>query len=150
MRATAAAVLALVSFTAHADDLWASIDIRSHHYTAGNYAVYNTETLGLGAEWATTPQQSWLAGWYHNSHHKPSIYAGLGEQPFNYQAFKAGVAIGLVTGYPAADVLLLLAVIASYDGARYGSNLVISPPIGHFAAGSISLQFKVRTDLLSR
>jgi len=149
MRALAAAILACISFTAHANDLWASINIRSDHYTSDN-TVYNTDTLGFGVEWATTPQQSWLAGWYHNSHHKPSIYAGFAEQPFAYQALKAGAAIGFVTGYPAADVLPLLAIIGSYDGTRYGSNIVITPPIGHFAAGSISLQLKFKTDLLSR
>lgn len=150
MRTIIAAVLALACFTAHADDLWASISIRSDHYTTNDQTVYNTDTLGLGGEWATTPRQSWLAGWYHNSHHKPSIYAAFAEQPFDYQAFKAGAAIGLVTGYPASDVLPLLGVIASYDGARWGGNLVVTPPIGHFAAGSISLQIKVRTNLLSR
>jgi hypothetical protein len=149
MRAIAAALIALVSLTAHADDLWTSINVRSDHY-AKNGTVYNSDTLGLGAEWATTSVQSWLAGWYHNSNHNPSIYGGWAAQPIQYRDFKCGGAIGVVTGYPAADVLPMLALVGSYDGKQYGSNIVITPPLGQFAAGSISLQVKLRTDLLSR
>jgi hypothetical protein len=149
---TAAAALVFASSTAQADDLWVSVNVRSDHYTrnqvAGNSSAFNRETLGVGAEWATTPQRSWLAGWYHNSHHKPSFYAGLAAQPIAYRAVKVGAAIGLVTGYPAGDVIPLLALIASYDGERYGANVVVAPPVAHFANGSISLQVKVKTDLL--
>ncbi len=140
-----------VSAPVQAGPLWASLNLHSEHYTRKQVAEgasgYNRDTLGVGVEYVTTPSRSWLAGWYHNSHHRPSLYAAVAEQPFNYGAFKAGGMVGVVSGYPAGEVIPMLAIVASYDGRRYGTNLIITPPIARWANGSISLQVKASVDL---
>jgi len=146
------AVAAVLSLNAQADELWAAVNVHSDHYThnhvSSDIGAFNSDTLGLGVEYATAPSRSWIAGWYHNSHHKPSIYGGVGQQPLQYGAFKAGGAIGLVSGYEAADVIPLVALIIAYDGERFGANLIVTPPIAHWVNGALSLQLKARTNLL--
>jgi hypothetical protein len=146
------AAAVVLSLNVQADELWGAVNVHSDHYThhhvSSDVGAFNSDTLGLGIEYGTTPSRSWIAGWYHNSHHKPSIYGGVAQQPWQSGAFKAGAAIGLVSGYQAADVIPLVALIVAYDGKRFGANLIVTPPIAHWANGAMSLQVKARTDLL--
>jgi hypothetical protein len=87
-------------------------------------------------------------GWFHNSHHKPSFYAGVAEQPLRYGPVRAGGALALVTGYEAADVIPLVGVFMAFEGDQFGANLIATPPIGRWANGSLTLQLKARTGLL--
>jgi hypothetical protein len=41
-----------------------------------------------------------------------------------YGSFRAGGVFGLVSGYAAADVIPLVALIVAYDGKRFGANLI--------------------------
>lgn len=147
--AVVASLAAAIPSGTRAAPLWVSLTLHSEHYTRKQIdqgaTGYNRDTLGAGVEWVTTPSRSWLAGWYHNSHHRPSVYAAVAEQPIAVGPFKAGAAVGLVTGYPAGAVVPLLTLVASYDGRRYGANLVVTPPVAHLANGSVSLQVKVMT-----
>jgi hypothetical protein len=146
------ALAAVLSLNAQAEELWAAVNVHSDHYThnhvSSEVGAFNSDTLGFGIEYGSTPSRSWIGGWYHNSHHKPSIYGGVAQQPLRYGAFKAGGAIGLVSGYEAADIIPLVALIVAYDGERFGANLIATPPIAHWANGALSLQVKARTSLL--
>lgn len=99
----------------------------------------NDLTTGLGVE-----HNGYAAGFYRNSNCKWSAYAAKAWLPITAGHWRAGVLGGLVTGYATSPVLPVAALSITYEGRRYGLNLIGIPPSGNSGGGVIWAQLKVR------
>lgn len=82
----------LMTDLSQAQDLYVSVPLTSYH--ADRDAGYNENNLGIGIEY-----DGFVAGYYKNSIHKDTFYAGYVYRPIEYKYFKAGVLVGAMTGY---------------------------------------------------
>jgi hypothetical protein len=124
--------------------LWLNVGGFSRHFDRNR--GYNEHNLGLGIEYRTSPELSYMIGSYHNSVRKNTTYAAVNWQPWAVGPFKVGAAIGLMNGYPAVNRggnFFAALPMASYEGKRFGVNLGLIPSMKNID-GAVILQFKVR------
>ena len=127
-----------------AGELWLNVGGFSRHFN--RQANHNENNVGLGLEYRTGSDLSFMAGSYHNSVRKNTTYAAVNWQPLSMGAFKLGAAVGLMNGYPAMNrggTFFAALPMASYEGRRFGVNLGLIPSMKD-VNGAVILQFKVR------
>ena len=127
-----------------AGELWLNVGGFSRHFN--RQAGHNENNLGLGLEYRTSEELSFMAGVYHNSVRKNTTYAAVNWQPLSMGAFKLGAAVGLMNGYPAMNrggTFFAALPMATYEGRRFGVNLGLIPSMKD-VDGAVILQFKVR------
>lgn len=126
--------------------LWLNVGGFSRHFHRS--AGYNENNLGLGIEYRTSPELSFMAGSYYNSVRKNTAYAAVNWQPWSMGAFKLGAAVGVMNGYPAMNrggTFFAALPMASYEGRRFGLNVGLIPPVKNVDSAVI-VQFKVRVN----
>ncbi|MDP3205778.1 MAG: hypothetical protein Q8M80_17110 [Hydrogenophaga sp.] len=127
-----------------AGELWLNVGGFSRHFN--RQAGHNENNLGLGLEYRTSDELSFMAGSYHNSVRKNTTYAAVNWQPLSMGSFKLGAAVGLMNGYPAMNrggTFFAALPMATYEGRRFGVNLGLIPSMKD-VDGAVILQFKVR------
>jgi hypothetical protein len=127
-----------------AGELWLNVGGFSRHFD--RQANHNENNVGLGLEYRTSSELSFMAGSYHNSVRKNTTYAAVNWQPLSMGSFKLGAAVGLMNGYPAMNrggTFFAALPMASYEGRRFGVNLGLIPSMKD-VDGAVILQFKVR------
>lgn len=124
--------------------LWLNVGGFSRHFHRN--AGYNENNLGVGVEYRTGPEISYMVGSYYNSVRKNTTYAAVNWQPWTMGPFKIGAAVGLMNGYPAMNRggnFFAALPLASYEGRRFGLNIGLIPPIKN-VDGAVIVQFKLR------
>lgn len=127
-----------------AGELWLNVGGFSRHFN--RQAGHNESNLGLGLEYRTSSELSFMAGSYHNSVRKNTTYAAVNWQPLSMGSFKLGAAVGLMNGYPAMNrggTFFAALPMATYEGRRFGVNLGLIPSMKD-VDGAVVLQFKLR------
>ena len=127
-----------------AGELWLNVGGFSRHFN--RQANHNENNLGLGLEYRTNEELSFMAGSYHNSVRKSTTYAAVNWQPLSMGSFKLGAAVGLMNGYPAMNrggTFFAALPMVTYEGRRFGVNLGLIPSMKD-VDGAVILQFKVR------
>ena len=124
---------------------WAVATIGSQHLNGEQYCEFNP---GAGVELSTNDLEvRTLVGAYRNSLcGRWSVYAGKSYLPFYLRSanLRLGGAAMLITGYE-STLTLGAAFVLSYEGEKYGANLVWFPSKkGDFTAGVVALQAKFR------
>lgn len=125
-------------------ELWLNVGGFSRHFN--RQAGHNENNLGLGLEYRTSEELSFMAGSYHNSVRKNTTYAAVNWQPLSMGSFKLGAAVGLMNGYPAMNrggTFFAALPMVTYEGRRFGVNLGLIPSMKD-VDGAVILQFKVR------
>jgi hypothetical protein len=124
--------------------LWLNVGGFSRHFN--RQANHNENNFGLGLEYRTHDELSFMAGSYRNSVRKNTTYAAVNWQPLAMGSFKLGAAVGLMNGYPAMNrggTFFAALPMATYEGRRFGVNLGLIPSMKD-VNGAVILQFKVR------
>lgn len=127
-----------------AGELWLNVGGFSRHFD--RQANHNENNLGLGLEYRTNDELSFMAGSYYNSVRKSTTYAAVNWQPLSMGSFKLGAAVGLMNGYPAMNrggTFFAALPMVTYEGRRFGVNLGLIPSMKD-VDGAVILQFKVR------
>lgn len=127
-----------------AGELWLNVGGFSRHFD--RQAGHNENNIGLGLEYRTSDELSFMAGSYRNSVRKNTTYAAVNWQPLSMGSFKLGAAVGLMNGYPAMNrggTFFAALPMATYEGRRFGVNLGLIPSMKD-VDGAVILQFKVR------
>ncbi len=127
-----------------AGELWLNLGGFSRHFD--RQAGHNENNAGLGLEYRTSDELSFMAGSYRNSVRKNTTYAAVNWQPLSMGSFKLGAAVGLMNGYPAMNrggTFFAALPMATYEGRRFGVNLGLIPSMKD-VDGAVILQFKVR------
>ena len=125
-------------------EVWLNVGGFSRHFN--RQANHNENNLGLGLEYRTSSELSFMAGSYHNSVRKNTHYAAVNWQPWSMGSFKLGAAVGLMNGYPAMNrggTFFAALPMATYEGRRFGVNLGLIPSMKD-VDGAVILQFKMR------
>lgn len=125
-------------------EVWLNVGGFSRHFSRGG--GYNENNLGLGAEYRTSPEVSYMAGAYYNSVRKTTTYAALNWQPWTVGPLKIGATVGVMDGYPSlakGGTFFAAVPMATWEGKRYGINVGIIPSIGK-VDGAVIVQFKLR------
>ena len=126
--------------------LWLNVGGFSRHFHRD--AGYNENNLGIGIEYRTSPELSYMAGSYYNSVRKNTAYAAVNWQPWMVGPFKLGAAVGLMNGYPAMNRgghFFAALPMATYEGERFGLNVGLIPSIKN-VDGAVIVQFKLRVN----
>ena len=118
-------------------EVWLNVGGFSRHFSRGN--GYNENNLGLGAEYRTSPEVSYMAGAYYNSVRKTTSYAAVNWQPWQVGPFKLGATVGVMDGY----TFFAAVPMATWEGKRYGINIGLIPSMGQID-GAVIVQFKLR------
>lgn len=127
-----------------ANALWINVGGFSRHFD--RQSGHNENNFGLGLEYRTSEELSFMAGSYRNSVRKNTTYAAVNWQPWSMGSFKLGAAVGLMNGYPAMNrggTFFAALPMATYEGRRFGVNLGLIPSIKD-VNGAVILQFKMR------
>lgn len=107
-------------------------DDDKHHYRQNN--------TGIGVQFVLNEDQSVVAGYYHNSIHHETVYAGFAYTPLHIGPTKFGVIGAMATGYyqylPAVPIGGLL---ASCEYEKVGVNFMWLPQV----VVAIQLRFKI-------
>lgn len=125
-------------------EVWLNVGGFSRHFDRSKN--HNERNLGIGLEWRTSPELSYMAGVYDNSVGKYSQYLAANWQPWSLGPVKLGAAIGLMNGYPAmkrGGTFFAALPMASIEGRRFGINLGLIPSMKD-VDGAVVLQFKLR------
>lgn len=127
-----------------AGELWLNVGGFSRHFN--RQAGHNENNAGLGMEYRTSHELSFMAGSYRNSVRKNTTYAAVSWQPLSMGSFKLGAAVGLMNGYPAMNrggTFFAALPMATWEGRRFGVNLGLIPSMRD-VDGAVVLQFKLR------
>ena len=139
----------LAAATVHAEGMapdFLNLGGPSYHFDGDGKRVngFNEANAGLGLTWAK--RDVWLmgetdvsVGAYYNSERRPTAYATLHKLPLEILGARAGITMGLATGYRLAPVVPLVAPTACW---KYACAMLL-PPLKGVTAGVISLQFRV-------
>lgn len=130
----------------YTSQVWLNVGGFSRHFDRNR--GHNEHNLGLGIEYRTSPELSYMAGSYHNSVRKSTTYAAVNWQPWSVGSVKLGAAIGLMNGYPAVNRggnFFAALPMASYEGRRFGVNVGLIPSVKN-VDGAVIVQFKVRVN----
>lgn len=125
-------------------EVWINLGGFSRHFSRGN--GYNENNLGLGAEYRTSAEVSYMAGAYDNSVHKTTSYLAVNWQPWALGPIKLGGTLGVMNGYPSlakGGAFFAALPMATWEGRRFGVNVGIIPSMGKIE-GALIVQFKVR------
>lgn len=143
--------LVVVMFTLSAPtpcraDTWGVISGLSYH--TDRSVKHNEVNPGLGVEIdMPEPDTRVIAGFYKNSEWRQTVYAGASWTPWHFGRYvKAGMAIGIATGYQPQNLLGLTpigAAVLSVEGDRVGANVMALPPVGQYP-GVFGLQVKAK------
>lgn len=129
---------------AHPAEIWLNVGGFSRHFDRSKH--HNERNFGIGVEWRTSPELSYMAGVYDNSVGKHSQYLAANWQPWSLGPVKLGAAVGLMNGYPAmkrGGTFFAALPMASIEGRRFGVNLGLIPSMKD-VDGAVMLQFKLR------
>jgi hypothetical protein len=124
--------------------IWVNLGGFSRHFSRD--AGFNESNLGLGVEYRTNPEVSYMAGAYYNSVRKTTSYLAVNWQPFSFGDLRVGAALGLMNGYPSqakGGAFFAALPLASWEGKRFGINFGLIPSIGDIE-GAVIVQFKVK------
>ena len=120
-------------------------------YHTSNRSRYNEDNPGFGLEAVVNPNWTIAAGNYRNSVERASTYLqamwtpDVARTQVGAVRLSAGVAVGLVTGYPElrdGGAFPTLLPVASMTVGPVGLNLTYIPSVAGRADGAIALQFK--------
>jgi len=127
-------------------EIWVNVGGFSRHFARDK--GYNESNLGIGIEYRTSPEVSFMAGSYYNSVRKTTYYAAVNWQPLSIGPWKLGASAGVMNGYPAmahGGTFFAALPMATYEGKRFGINLGLIPSIGK-VDGAVVVQFKLRVN----
>lgn len=125
-------------------EVWINVGGFSRHFSRGN--GYNENNLGLGVEYRTGADLSYMAGAYDNSVRKTTSYVAVNWQPWTVGPIKLGGTLGVMNGYPSlakGGVFFAALPMATWEGKRFGVNVGIIPSMGK-VEGAVIVQFKLR------
>lgn len=125
-------------------EVWINVGGFSRHFSRNN--GYNENNLGLGAEYRTSTELSYMAGAYYNSVRKTTSYVAMNWQPWSLGPIKLGGTLGVMNGYPSlakGGTFFAALPMATWEGKRYGVNVGIIPSMGK-VDGAVIVQFKLR------
>lgn len=125
-------------------EVWINVGGFSRHFARHN--GYNENNLGLGAEYRTSAELSYMAGAYDNSVRKTTSYLAVNWQPWSLGPIKLGGTLGVMNGYPSlakGGTFFAALPMATWEGRRYGVNVGIIPSMGK-VDGAVIVQFKLR------
>ena len=153
LNALVLAGLSLLCGVAHADEdtafeanrLWLNAGFYSAHFDT-NKGLRNANP-GLGFEYRLNDDWSATAGRFTNSDSAPSSHVGAYYQPWTISGVKLGVVAGAFNGYPKAfngGWFPAVLPVASWEGDRFGLNVMLVPPLKDRLYGAVSFQLKVR------
>ena len=138
-----------IGLSAHAelkaDRLWVNAGFYSAHFDT--HKGLRNANPGLGLEYKLDEHWSATAGRFINSDNAYSHYIGAYYQPWRVGPIKLGVVAGAFNGYPKAlDGGWFPAIIptASLEGAHWGLNVALVPPLKDRLYGALSFQLKFR------
>ena len=126
-------------------ELWLNPGMFSYHFDRER--SFNSRNIGFGAEYRFSSVASFTVGTYNNSYHESSNYIGAYWQPILLGPFKFGAVAGGFNGYSKTnDGGWFPAIVPAltYEGDRFGVNLLMVPSIPDKVAGSLSVQFKLK------
>lgn len=126
------------------NQVWLNVGGFSRHFSRSS--GYNENNLGLGAEYRTSPEVSYMAGAYYNSVRKTTSYVAMNWQPWAVGPIRFGGTLGVMNGYPSlakGGTFFAALPMATWEGKRYGVNVGIIPSIGK-VDGAVIVQFKLR------
>lgn len=126
-------------------ELWLNPGMFSYHFDRER--SFNSRNIGFGAEYRFSSVASFTVGTYNNSYHESSNYIGAYWQPILLGPFKFGAVAGGFNGYSKTnDGGWFPAIVPAltYEGDRFGFNLLMVPSIPDKVAGSLSVQFKLK------
>lgn len=109
----------LVGHASADDNLYLTLPLGSYH--SDRNAGYNEHNRGVGIEY-----QSYVAGYYKNSTHQDTFYAGYVWRPIDFGYVKAGILAGVVTGY---QVPLIAVPTINIGTDNYSVDLIFAPKI---------------------
>ena len=118
-----------------------------------NRSRYNETNTGFGLEYELNPNWTLAAGHYKNSVERHSTYAqalwspDIAQTQLGSVRLSAGVAVGLVNGYPelrGGDVYPTLLPVATMLIGPVGVNLTYIPSVAGSADGAFAVQLKYR------
>ena len=122
-------------------------------YHESNRGKYNETNTGFGFEYELNPNWTLAAGHYENSVRRDSTYGqalwspDIAQGQWGPARFSAGIAIGLVNGYPElrnGDVYPTILPVATMLIGPVGVNLTYIPSVAGRADGAFALQLKWR------
>ncbi len=125
--------------------LWFNPGMLSYHFQRDK--GFDNRNLGAGVEYRLSTTMSLTAGQFNNSDHRSSRYLGGYWQPLALGPFALGAALGFFDGYPAmrdGGWFPALIPAMTYEGQRFGANLLFVPNYGDRLHGALSLQLKLR------
>ncbi len=126
-------------------ELWLNPGMLSYHFDRER--SFNSRNVGFGAEYRYSTVASVTLGTYRNSYHESSNYIGAYWQPIQLGVFKFGAVAGVFNGYSKTNDggwFPALIPALTYEGERFGVNLLMVPSIPDKVAGSLSVQFKFK------
>lgn len=123
-------------------DTYLTIPIASYHFDRDE--DYNEFNLGVGIERTLNDRWRIGGGYFRNSNRKDSLFAGATYAPWSFAGLKIGTAMGLVTGYE-ASVLPVVVPTAMWESGSFGVNVAFIPPAGG-KPGALGFQLKWRWD----
>jgi len=126
-------------------ELWLNPGMFSYHFDRER--TFNSRNIGFGAEYRFSSVASFTIGTFNNSYHESSKYIGAYWQPIQLGVFKLGAVAGIFNGYSKTnDGGWFPAIIPAltYEGDRFGVNLLMVPSIPDRVAGSFCVQFKLK------
>lgn len=134
-------LLALQALNAIAGDLWFDTSLTSYHINAHS-EKFNTKNYGIGIEY-----KNLVIGEYWNSYNRTTDYAAYSYAPLAYGVIHAGVALGIMRGYPTLNnggIAPMVAGIVKFEGEKYGANILVLPPAVKNGVTAIGLQIKFK------
>ena len=143
---SAPAAFAAAEDTDKDPEIWVNLGGFSRHFARDK--GYNESNLGLGVEYRTSTELSYMAGAYYNSMRKTTYYAAVNWQPLSIGPWKLGASAGVMNGYPAVakgGTFFAALPMATWEGPRFGVNLGLIPSIGK-VDGAVVIQFKLRVN----
>lgn len=121
----------LVMFVSNANAYNYSLNINGKSKHLDTTEKFNENNLGLGVL-IEEDNQFLTAGVYKNSVNRPSYYIGTGiQKPYGNKLlyFKPGILVGLVSGYDATLVPMVLPLV-SIGNSTYGAiNVMYAPKV---------------------
>ena len=125
-------------------EVWINVGGFSRHFA--RHSGYNESNLGLGVEYRTRAELSYMAGAYDNSVRKTTTYLAVNWQPWSLGPIKLGGTLGVMNGYPSlakGGTFFAALPMATWEGKRYGVNVGLIPSMGK-VDGAVIVPFKLR------
>jgi len=134
-------LLLLLTSPAHAG-WWVNIGGLSIHTQPG----FNSRNPALGGEYDYTSRDLVAAGVYLNSYSRTSHYLVYGRRAWVSGPMSAGVAVGVVDGYPNlhnGGVIPWAAPFVAVEGDTVGMNVLLIPAAEKGGAWALAAQIKL-------